>query len=278
MKLLLSGSGGFVGKAVLSYFEKIGWEVVCLKRKPPEFDWDLQEHTFDAVIHLAGEPIFGRWTEERKRRILFSRSLATANLVSHLLKAPPPLFISASAVGFYGDRGEELLEETSPSGTGFLPKVVREWEKASIPLQQAGTRLIHARFGVVIGQGGLLALCRPLFKLGLGGPLGTGNQWMSWIALVDLVRALDFCIQHTEIEGAVNFVSPFAVRQREFAAILAKHLHRPALIRTPPFFLKMIFKEMAKEVLLSSQHVLPKKLQNGHFSFERPQLKDAICQ
>jgi len=194
------------------------------------------------------------------------------------LKSPPSVFISASAVGFYGNRGEELLNEKSASGAGFLPKVCREWESASEALQSVGTRVVHARFGLVIGNGGLVKKSLPLFKLGLGGPIGSGEQWQSWIALVDLVRALDFCIEQPSIEGAVNLVSPNAVRQKEFAAILAKSVHRPAFLRVPAFILRAVFGEMAEEVLLSSQHVLPKKLQNGHFSFLMPKLEDAICQ
>jgi hypothetical protein len=277
VRLLLSGSGGFIGKQVFSHFVEKGYEVVCLQRKSPDiFDWDLPPNDFDVVIHLAGEPIFARWTKEKKRKILLSRSLGTTNLVVLLLKNPPKVFISASAIGFYGDRGEEVLDEESSSGSGFLPKVCREWEMASAPLEVAGTRVVHARFGVVIGKGGLLQKCRSLYKMGLGGTLGSGNQWLSWIALKDLVRALDFCSEHPEIKGAINLVSPHSIRQKDFANLLAKSLHRPAFFHLPASFLKILLGDMAKETLLSSQHVLPKKLQNRHFSFEVPQFKDAI--
>lgn len=278
MRLLLSGAGGFVGEAVVSYFSGKGHEVIPIKRKSPEvFDWKLSDFSIDAVIHLAGEPIFGHWTKEKKRRILLSRSIGTMNLVSLFLQHPPPIFISASAVGFYGDRGEELLQETSSAGVGFLSTVCQAWENAVLPLEKVGTRVVRTRFGVVIGEGGLVQKCRPAFRLGLGGPLGSGEQWLSWISLDDLVRALHFCIEEPELRGAVNLVSPYPLRQKDFAAALGKSLHRPSFFSIPAWLLKLIFGQMAKELLLSSQHVLPKKLQKAHFSFFKPHLQEALC-
>jgi uncharacterized protein (TIGR01777 family) len=186
------------------------------------------------------------------------------------------VFISASAVGCYGCRGEEILTEESDLGSGFLPKVCREWEKASELLE--GCRIVHTRFGLVMGNGGVLKMMARFFKLGLGGAIGSGRQWMSWIALEDLVRALEFCVEHSGIKGAVNFVSPHPVRQREFASLFAKSLHRPSFFRTPAWLLKLVLGEMARETLLCSQHVLPKKLQKEHFPYLWPDFEEYLCQ
>lgn len=293
MRVLLSGSSGFIGSEVFSHFHKLGFEVVCLKRGDPSQSsshtifWDPSFKQFrlpsfegfDAVIHLAGEPIVGRWSEAKKKRILESRIVST-NLLAEILSQlanPPTVFLSASAIGYYGDRGEEWLTEKSSPGDGFLASVCIAWEGASKVLHQRGIRVVHTRFGAVIGkEGGILKKMLLPFKLGLGCTLGTGKQWMSWIALKDLVRAIAFCIETPSIEGPVNCVSPNPIRQREFARCLAASLKRPLFLQMPAWLLWMVLGQMGEEVLLTSQRVSPEKLHQKHFSFQAPTLEEAI--
>jgi uncharacterized protein (TIGR01777 family) len=231
------------------------------------------------VIHLAGEPIIGRWSKAKKRRILESRVVSTKLLAEIFARVerPPTVFLSASAVGYYGDRGEEYLTEKSAAGEGFLASVCTAWEGGSKILEQRGIRVVHTRFGAVIGRnGGILKKMLLPFKLGLGCTLGTGKQWMSWIALKDLTRAIAFCIETPSIEGPVNCVSPNPIRQREFAKCLAASLSRPLFFRIPAWFLRTILGQMGDEVLLASQRVSPEKLHQKHFSFQAPTLEEAI--
>jgi uncharacterized protein (TIGR01777 family) len=288
MRILLSGASGFVGGASFHFLSQHHQVVrLCrISRKPLENAsfvlWNPEEgraerrdfEGFDAVIHLAGEPIFGFWTRDKKRRILNSRVVGTSFLAQVLteLKAPPKIFFSASAIGYYGDRGEEHLTETSSPGSNFLAEVCVAWEKASEPLEALGVRRILGRFGAVLGDGGMLAKLRLLYRLGLGGRLGEGSQWMSWIALDDLVRALSHCIEHRSIEGPVNFVSPHPIRQAEFSKWLAHTLHHPSLLALPAWLLKLLGGEAANEILLSSAYVLPEKLLSSGFRFQHPQV------
>jgi len=293
LRVLLSGSSGFIGSEVFSYFHQLGAEVVCLKRGDPSRSsshtifWEpnhKQFHLpsfegFDAVIHLAGEPIVGRWSEAKRARILESRIVST-NLLAEIFSRvdqPPAVFLSASAVGYYGDRGEEWLTEKSSPGEGFLASVCIAWEGSAKVLEHRGVRVVHTRFGAVIGkEGGILKKMILPFKLGLGCTLGSGKQWMSWIALKDLVRAIAFCIETASIEGPVNCVSPNPIRQREFAKCLAASLSRPLFFQIPAWFLRTILGQMGDEVLLASQRVSPEKLHKNHFSFQAPTLEEAI--
>lgn len=235
---------------------------------------------FDACVHLAGEPLAGkRWSPEKRQKILLSRTIGTASLAASLagLLRPPPVFLSASAVGFYGNRGEELLDEGSPSGKGFLPQVCEEWEKACRYISDRGSRVISTRFGLVLGPGGgILKDLIPLYRIGLGGRLGPGSQWLSWIALFDLCAAIDFLLRTPSIHGPVNLVSPHAVRQKEFCVTLAKALHRPALCHVPAWALRLFKGKMADELLLASARAVPKKLCASGFQFKYPELIEAL--
>ena len=268
MRVYISGASGFIGTPLSSYFKTRGHEVVS-----------TPEDLLDVVIHLAGEPIFGRWTSEKKKKIFESRKFGTqqlSHLLSHL-KHPPKLFISASAIGFYGNRGEELLTEGSPKGKGFLSDVCQAWEEASFALERRGTRIVHARFGMVLGsQGGALKKMLPLYRLGLGARLGEGHQWVSWITLIDLIRAIDHIIHTPEVQGTINLVSPHPVRQFQFAKMLAHILHRPFFLQLPRWILQLLFGEMANDLILSSAKVEPSKLLASNFSFDYPDLQSAL--
>ena len=293
LRILLSGSSGFIGSHFKLFLKIAGHEVVPLVRKRE----DLRENTifwdpihgfvqkedfegFDAVIHLAGAGIAtGRWTKHKKEQLFLSRCRDTW-LLSQLLcrlHRPPKTLLCASAVGFYGDRGEEELTEDSSQGTGFLAELCGKWEKATDAIESRGTRVIHARFGVVLDStGGMLKKLLLPFRLGLGGRMGNGRQWVSWIAIDDLLGAAYHCLMREEIGGPVNFSSPLPLTQAEFVHILAKKLHRPAFCHLPAWALKALFGEMAKETILSSQKVKPEKLLKTGYVFRYPDLKSAL--
>lgn len=236
---------------------------------------------FDAVIHLAGENIAThRWTKSQMRKILFSRTIGTF-LLSHVLSQlyqPPKVFLSPSAVGYYGNRGDEELDDESPPGSSFLAKVCCEWERAAEAINKRGARVVHPRMGMVLGQGGgaLQKLLLP-YRLGLGGKLGSGRQWISWVALEDVLRAYEFALTDEKVEGSFNLVSPHPVLQEEFSHDLAHILHRPDFFHQPASLLRLLFGQMADELLLSSAKVLPVKLQKLGFSFRYPALDMALC-
>jgi uncharacterized protein (TIGR01777 family) len=290
MKILLSGSNGFIGAPLFLFWQAAGHEVVRLVRgKAGEgsVGWDPVKGVlvkedfegFDAVVHLAGEPIAsGRWTRSKKEKILYSRTVSTwllSNVLAQTLH-PPKVFISVSAIGYYGDAGGKLLDESSPAGRGFLPSVCCEWEKGARAIENRGARVVHPRFGLVVGPGGAVGKMLPAFRLGLGGSLGSGQQWISWIEQGDLIGALDFALNEASLEGPVNFTSPNPVRQKEFAQTLASILHRPCFFNLPAWLLKLIFGQMAEETILVSSRVEPKKLIDSGFSFAHPHLKDAL--
>lgn len=289
-RILVSGASGFIGKPLLSFLESKNCSLYCLSRSSGKntITWNPEEgkanpadfEGFDAVIHLAGEPLtLSRWTKKKKEKILFSRSNGTAFLSDLLNSArhPPNVFISASATGYYGNRGEELLTEKSGEGEGFLASVCTAWEKASLPLKGRGVRLVYARFGMVIGSnGGALQKMLLPYKLGLGGSLGTGKQWLSWVDLNDLIRALYFAIENESMEGPINVVSPNPVRQEMFAKILAEALHRPHFFRVPSWVLKILLGTAADEIVLSSSKVQCAKLLAANFVFEYPDLRSAV--
>ncbi|PIS02816.1 MAG: TIGR01777 family protein [Chlamydiae bacterium CG10_big_fil_rev_8_21_14_0_10_42_34] len=293
-RILISGATGFVGSPLSLFLKSQNHQVVTLVRATEQKDrdsivWDplnriaesKEFEGFDVVIHLAGEPLtLSRWSSEKQKKILESRTKSTEFLTSLLVNAKiaPKLFLSASAFGFYGDRGDEVLTEESGVGNGFLAEVCSLWEKASMPLVERGVRVAHARFGMVLGaRGGALKKMLLPYKLGLGGPLGDGMQWVSWIALEDLIEAINFVIQTESLNGPVNFVSPNSVRQAEFSSLLAQVLHRPHFFSTPAWVLKFIYGIAAKELLLSSAKVMPAKLIAANFSFKYPDLRSALC-
>lgn len=235
---------------------------------------------FDAVIHLAGESIFGRWTEAKKSKIRDSRVVGTFNLASALAQAEekPNVFICGSAIGYYGSRGDEVLREESPPGTGFLAEACQDWEEATTPAVQADIRTVHIRTGIVLSpKGGALGAMLLPFKLGLGGRTGDGQQWMSWIDVSDMVGAIHHILKNDLIQGPVNLVAPKPVRNVEFAKTLASVLTRPAIFPLPAFVVKAAFGEMGEELLLGSQKVEASKLISSGYPFRYRELRTSLA-
>jgi uncharacterized protein (TIGR01777 family) len=291
MKILISGASGLVGSALVSQL-KSEHRILSLVRNEPrnenEVQWNPEKEIkeieklegVETVIHLAGENVGdGRWTEEKKRRIRDSRVIGTKVLCDGLLKLtqPPKTFICASAIGYYGNRGDEILTEESKSGEDFLGKTCVEWEEASNVLKEKNIRVVHARFGIILSKnGGALGKMLMPFKLGIGGKLGDGKQYFSWIAIDDVISAIEFLISNESISGAVNLTSPNPVTNAQFTATLGKTLSRPTFFTVPRFALKLAFGEMADVALLASQRVMPKRLQDAGFKFKFPELEAAL--
>jgi len=293
MKILVSGSHGLVGKALTHSLTDDGHEVVRLVRNErnfgsPEVEWHPEQGRIDAaqlegieaVVHLAGDNIAGgRWTTQKKRTIRESRVQGTALLSETLasLSRPPSVFVSASAIGFYGNRGDELLTEQSPPGKDFLANVCIDWEAATIAATEKGIRTTHARFGVILAaHEGALAKMLPPFRAGIGGKIGAGNQWMSWVALADVIAALKFLLGDKTMQGPVNVVTPNPVTNAEFTKTLARVISRPAIFPMPAFAARLAFGEMADALLLASQKVDPAVLEDNGFLFTWPTLEPAL--
>ncbi|MGM0416570.1 MAG: TIGR01777 family oxidoreductase [Thermodesulfobacteriota bacterium] len=290
MRILISGASGLVGTALCTYLQSCGHTTVPLSRRKEEQQpwWDISkgelswgaEPDFDVVIHLAGENIAsGRWNARKKKRIRMSRVSGTTLLAQSLAEKEhkPQLFISGSAVGFYGDRGDDELTEQSKAGNGFLSQVCQEWEEASAPAAAAGIRTVNTRLGMVLSaKGGALQKMLPPFKLGLGGPLGSGRQFMSWIDIDDLCRAIGHIIQEQSLHGPVNMASPQPVRNKEFSTTLGRVIGRPAILPAPSLALRLLMGEMADALLLSSTRAVPQKLLDSGFIFSRPELYEAL--
>ena len=290
MRVAISGASGLVGRALCHSLETDGHTVHRLVRRAPidhEIGWSVVEQRIDsaalegvdAVVHLAGESIAQRWTEEAKGRILDSRQQGTHLIASALagLDSKPSVFVSASAIGVFGNGGDAVLDEQSPAGTGFLAEVATAWEGAATPAAHAGIRLVNLRIGLVMStEGGALKEMLPAFRWGAGGPLGDGRQWMSWIALVDLVAAIRFAIDRGELSGPVHAVAPTAVTQGQFAKALGRALGRPAFAPAPGFAIRLMFGEMGQRVLLEGQHVLPQVLQRAGFEWRFPELEGCL--
>lgn len=290
-RVLLTGASGLVGSALRRTYESQGVEVVSLVRREPrsvkEIRWDpsagivdlARLEGFDAVIHLAGENVFGLWTAAKKRAIRESRVAGTRTLAEALakLERKPKVMISASAIGIYGDRGDDVLTEASAAGAGFLADVGREWEQAADPARAAGIRVVHPRIGIVLArEGGALVKMKLPFSLGLGGRLGSGKHWFSWISLDDLVRLIQFAVENESVVGALNAVAPEPVTNAHFTRALAKKLKRPAFFHVPAFALKLAPGGMAKEALLASERVVPKKAVEAGFVFSHASLGSAL--
>lgn len=292
MRIIVSGSHGLVGKALIKALEADGHEIYRLVRHAPnsekEIEWSPDRYSiaisriegFDAVYHLAGESIAsGRWDDEKKRKIRESRTKGTKLLADALanLSAPPQTLISASATGYYGDRGDELLTETSLPGKGFLADVCMEWEQATEHARAKGVRVVNTRFGIILDkEGGALAKMLTPFRMGIGGRIGDGKQWMSWIALDDVISALQFVLNNETLNSPVNFVAPNPVTNAEFTKTLGKVLSRPTIFPIPEFGVRLAFGEMADALLLSSQKVKPQKLEASGFQFRHPHLEQAL--
>ena len=289
-RILVSGTSGPIGAALLPSLKGTGAAVTCLVRKaatgPDQIVWDPSQPLspdsvsgFDAVIHLAGETIVGRWTEAKKRRIVDSRRQGTGHLAEAVAKAGqrPRVFISASAVGYYGDRGDEILREDSPLGQGFAAEVCRQWEAAAQPAAAAGVRTVQMRIGVVMSaDGGALQKMLLPFRMGLGGRLGDGRQWWSWVSVEDVAGAILQALNHEELRGPVNAVSPIPVTNAEFTKTLASVIKRPALFPMPAFAVRLVFGEMGEELFLASQRVEPAKLAASGYQFRHPELRKAL--
>lgn len=233
---------------------------------------------FEAVIHLAGETIFGRWTESKKAKIRNSRVAGTSNLARALAQAEtkPKVFVAGSAIGYYGNRGDELLREESASGSGFLAQVCQEWEQATAAAAQAGIRTAQIRTGIVLSpKGGALGAMLTPFKLGLGGRMGNGRQWMSWVHVQDMVGGIQHILKN-DLRGPVNMVAPNSVTNQEFTRTLAGVLSRPAILPMPAFAVKTVFGEMGEELLLSSQKVEPGKLTSSGYRFRFRALRSSL--
>jgi uncharacterized protein len=292
MKVLVTGSHGLVGTALVEALTANKHHVLRLVRASSSsntnISWDPDAGTIDkhklegldAVLHLAGESIAsGRWTEEKKRKIRESRVSGTQLIAKTLaqLSQRPATLISASAIGYYGDRGDELLTEQSRAGTGFLSDVCVEWESATRPASEAGIRVVLTRFGIILDKkGGTLAKMLPPFRMGIGGRVGDGKQWMSWIALDDVIGGLRFVVENQRISGPANFVAPNPVTNAEFTKTLGRVLSRPTLFPVPKFGARLAFGEMADALLLSSQRVDPVRLKSENYSFRFPALDKAL--
>ena len=294
MKVLISGSTGLIGSALVSFLTNAGHDVLRLVRSAPKSDgsevhWDPESgridnaglEGMDAVVHLAGENIgAGRWTRDRKARIFDSRVKGTRLLCESLanLAQPPKTLVSASAIGYYGDRDEEILNEGSISGFGFLAEVCIEWEIATEPLAQTEIRVVNLRMGIVLSlEGGPLEKMLPPFKMGVGGILGNGRQYMSWISLDDAVGGIHHALVTDSLQGPVNNVAPHPVTNREFTKTLGRVLRRPTLFPLPSFGLRLMFgEEMANELFLSSTRVEPVRLLETGYTFQYPELESAL--
>ena len=290
--IAISGASGLIGRALLARLRLNGKRVRRLVRtpdskSPDDIGWDPMRGTLDprqlegaeAVVHLAGEPIAQRWTGARREAIRDSRVRGTELLARTLaaLDRKPSVLLSGSAVGYYGDRGDDAVDEESTPGTDFLAGVAREWESATDAARSAGVRVVLLRTGIVLSaHGGALERLLPPFRLGVGGPIGTGRQWMSWIALEDHVRAMEHALATVGLHGPVNLVAPNPVMNAEFAATLGRVLGRPAIVPVPAFALELLYGEMARATILAGQRVLPRKLLRSGFHFAHPTLEEAL--
>lgn len=294
MKILVTGASGFVGTHLTGFLLNRKHEVVGLARSLRNKGFSHSKYRFiaadtaqpgpwqealadvDAVVNLAGRSIFGRWNEAVKTEIRESRILTTRHLVQGLPSGKPVVLMSASGVGFYGNRGDEVLTEDAPAGDDYLAGLSKDWEGEALAAKAEGARVVLARLGVVLGKGGgAMAQMIPAFKSFLGGPIGNGRQWFPWIHLEDLSAAMLFLLERPEIRGPVNLCAPDPVTNRDFAGALGRALKRPAVMTAPAFMVRMALGEFA-DVLLGSQRAVPKKLQQHHFGFRYPDIQSAV--
>jgi len=292
MRVAITGSTGLIGSALVPALRAAGHEVVPLVRgdarnSAGSIRWDpgrglLDPRAldgFEAVVHLAGVPVDARWTADYKRAIRSSRVDSTALLTRTLVqqRPTPRVFLVASAVGIYGDRGDEILDEHSALGSDFLAEVGRAWEAAADPAQNAGIRTVHTRFGIVLSRaGGALARMLPPFELGAGGKIGPGTQWMSWVAREDAIRGIVYALENSAVSGPINVTSPSPVTNGEFARTLGHVLRRPTVATIPAFALRLAFGELADAALLASQRVVPRALTGQQFTFQYAELEPAL--
>lgn len=291
MKIAITGATGFIGEALVRRLQGSGHGVLRIGRarnhgRGPDVAWDAVSTVdaaalegVDAVVHLAGETIAQRWTGAAKRAIRDSRVQGTTLLARTLagLSRKPSVLVSMSAIGIYGDRGDEVLDESSPTGTGFLADIGRAWESSADPARAAGIRVLHPRVGIVLSpDGGALAKMLPIFSLGAGGKIGRGRQWMSWISLTDTLRALEFALATPALEGPVNVTAPNPVTNAEFTEVLGRALRRPTFAPVPEFAIELLYGEMGRATVIEGQRVVPKKLLDAGFRFEHTDLESAL--
>ena len=295
MKITLTGASGFIGRRLIERLSDDGHTLHVLGRRRPSLlpphaafsEWDANSgdvpdaalRNTDAIVHLAGEPVAQRWNREIKSRIRNSRVIGTHSLVQAIATRAdrPHTFVSASAIGYYGDRGSEVLTEQSPPGIGFLSDICGEWEREARAAGSLGLRVVMLRIGIVLGkEGGALKQMLPPFRLGMGGPMASGKQWMSWIHADDLVSMILFSLHEGKLFGPLNATAPNPVENAEFAKALGEVLNRPAVLHTPAFALKMMLGEAA-DVVLASQRVIPAALQDAGFSWKYPEIREALA-
>jgi hypothetical protein len=295
MRAIIAGGTGFIGRALIAELQKNNWEIIVLSRTPSRVaevfgsgvigmvwngggDWSSLLGPQTVVVNLAGENISGRWTTAKKQRILESRLKAGEKIVQAVKSSeqPPAALIQASAVGFYGPHQSTPLNEEHPGGTGFLADVARQWEDSTKSLEKLGVRRCIIRTGMVLGHGGALKQMLPPFRMFMGGPVGHGHQGVSWIHLLDEVRAIRFLMENESEAGAYNLTAPNPTDFNKFAKILGEVLNRPSWLRTQPFVLRALFGSMADELLLTGQFALPEALQRAGFEFRFPDLKSAL--
>jgi len=292
MRILITGASGLIGTALQRSFDEIGHELLLASRKEAKdsqhIQWDVEKgfseperlEGIDAVVHLAGESVFGlSWSDAKKKAIRDSRVDGTRSVVEAIskLKARPNVLVAASAIGFYGDRGDEEMTESSAAGDTFLAEVSKEWESEARRAEDAGIRTVLLRTGIILSKdGGALGTMLLPFKLGIGGVVGSGKQWMSWISIDDHIRVINYAIEYENVRGAVNSVSPNPVTNGEFTKTLGEVLYRPTILPLPSFAVNMVFGEMGDALLLTSTRVVPKRLEDAGFEFKYPELKTAI--
>ena len=295
-RLLITGGSGFIGSRIVPVLLEQGYDVTVLTRNPEKTDLHFNHavttikqlnllhdtDVFDVVINLAGQGITDkRWTPGIKKQLRESRIVTTQNLISYLqgAKKKPECFISGSAIGYYGNQGEKPVDEQMSGDSSFSSKLCFDWEHEAQQAEVLGIRTCYLRTGIVLGKkGGALAKMLPAFKLGLGGPMGTGRQWMSWIHINDLTGLILYAINHKDIKGAINGTAPKPVTNKEFTSTLASVLNRPAFLPMPAFVLKLMLGQMAEELLLSGQRVIPKKILDAGYGFQYAELENALSE
>ena len=291
MKVAVTGSSGLIGSSLVSFLSEKSVTVSKILRentkdddiswKPEDGDWDSAfTGGVDGIVHLAGENIAsGKWTRKKKEKIRNSRIEGTTRLCEHILKlpTPPSVLVCASAIGYYGNRGVEFLNEGSSRGSGFLPDVCLGWEEAAESVSKAGIRVVNVRFGIVLSKdGGALAKMMTPFKIGMGGKIGSGTQYMSWVAMDDVTGAIYHTLTTDSLKGPVNVTAPNPVTNKEFTNTLGEVLKRPAVVPIPAFAAKLAFGEMANDLLLASTKVAPKRLSDSGYKFQYPELENAL--
>lgn len=293
MKILITGASGLLGENLQKSLLSKGHELLLATRHKPEKDnqiyWNIEKgfreedlprlETLDGVVHLAGETITGRWSEEKKRKIRDSRVFGTRSLVDAFSKLTkkPKVFVSSSAIGFYGDRADEELTESSAAGDTFLAKTCAEWETEARRAEDLGIRTVLVRTGVVLAkEGGALGQMLTPFKFGVGGVIGSGKQWMSWISLEDEIEIFNFALENENVRGAINATAPNPATNEEFTKTLGAVISRPTILPLPEFAVNLVFGEMGDALLLDSTRVLPKRLTDFGFEFKHPTLKEAL--